>query len=423
MAALDKVQAIIEFHADGTIAGANALFLQTMGYRLEEIIGQHHRIFVDADHAASEAYAQFWASLQSGRADTGLYRRLRKDGSDVWLQSSYNPMMGMSGKVDRIVKFATDVSAARASSADRDSRLQAIDRAQGVIEFDVDGVILDANDNFLAAVGYRREEIVGRHHRLFVSEAEAAAPDYAAFWARLRAGHYESAVYRRLGKHGAVVWIQATYNPVLDASGQVFRVVKYATDITPQTVAAQTLQNEVGGLSGTVLGNARKAEEANGRALVARQAAEQGSAVVGDVVHSMDAIRQSMGSITEVVDLIDALAFQTNMLALNAAVESARAGDAGKGFAVVAQEVRNLATRSKEAARQIHGLISSAGERVNEGASSVDAAGSAMRDILASVADVVAMVGDIRESALLQSSGIQKVNDAVRELESVYGHG
>lgn len=422
LAALDNVQAIIEFRPDGTIIDANPLFLRTMGYRLDEVIGRHHRMFVEADYAASPHYAAFWETLKGGRGDTGLYRRLRKDGSEVWLQSSYNPIVGLSGKVDRIVKFATDVSAQQARSADKDSRLQAIDRAQGVIEFDINGTILDANANFLDAVGYTREEVVGKHHRMFVSETEAASADYAAFWSRLREGHYASALYRRFGKHGAVVWIQATYNPVLDASGRVFRVIKYATNVTPQTLAAQTLQTEVGGLSGTVLGNARKAEDANGRALAARQSAEQGGAVVDDVVRSMASIRQSMGSITEIVDMIDALAFQTNMLALNAAVESARAGEAGRGFAVVAQEVRNLASRSKDAAREIHALISTAGERVDEGTSSVDAAGAAMREILVSVGEVVAMVGDIRESSLLQSNGIQKVNNAVRELESVYGH-
>lgn len=421
--ALDKVQAIIEFRPDGTITHANALFLTTMGYRLEDIVGRHHRIFVEPDHAASEAYARFWDDLAIGRTDTGLYCRLHKDGSEVWLQSSYNPIVGLSGKVERIVKFATDVSAQRSRSADMDSRLQAIDRAQGVIEFDVNGTILDVNDNFLAAVGYAREDVVGRHHRMFVGETEARSPEYAAFWARLRAGQHDAAVYRRLGRGGRVVWIQATYNPVFDAYGNARRVIKYATDITPQTLAAQTLQSEVVGLSTTVTGNARKAEDANGRALAARQSAELGSSVVDNVIRSMDSIRQSMGSITEVVDLIDALAFQTNMLALNAAVESARAGEAGRGFAVVAQEVRELAVRSKEAARQIHGLIGTAGERVNEGADSVTAAGSAMREILSSVAEVVAMVGEIRESSLLQSSGVQKVNEAVRELESVYGHG
>lgn len=422
LVALNRVQAVIEFRGDGTILDANPLFLETLGYRLDEVVGRHHRMFVDADYAESDGYARFWEELNQGLADTGLYRRLRKDGSEVWLQSSYNPIRDAAGHIKRIVKFATDVSVQQARAADMDSRLRAIDRAQAVIEFGLDGTILDANRNFLRAVGYQLEDVVGRHHRMFVAASEAGSPEYASFWNRLRSGAYESAVYRRFGAGDRVVWIQASYNPVLDAGGRVSRIIKYATDITRQTLAAQILQTEVRGLSDTVIGNADIADIANRRAIDARRAATRGGAVVGDVVRSMNTIHEGMDEISEIVDLIDAIAFQTHLLALNATVEAARAGPAGRGFAVVAEEVRHLASRSKNAARQVHQHIGKAGERVGEGATAVQSAGSAMQDIRDAVGDMVERVDEIRQSAALQASNIQRVREAISHLESVYGH-
>jgi methyl-accepting chemotaxis protein len=421
LAAIDKTQAVIEFRPDGTIRHANELFLATMGYTLPEIVGKHHRIFVDSEYAASAEYAEFWQKLNEGRHEKGLYRRRHKQGQDVWLQSSYNPTFDRHGRITSVVKFATDVTVDRVMAADMDGRLQAIDRAQGVIEFALDGTILHANDNFLRTMGYDLADVVGQHHRLFVDATESRSPAYREFWERLRHGVHDAAVYRRLGKNGRVVWIQATYNPILDASGRPLKVIKYATDITPQTLAAHTLQAEVVGLSTTVLNNAQKAVQANDMASGARQVAEHGNTVVRDVMRTMQTIEESMKSVNDMAELIDSICFQTNLLSLNAAIEAAHAGTLGKGFAVVADEVRNLAKRSKEAASHIHALIGAAGERVNEGSDLVDCAGDAMTEILASVSQVSAIVGDIRESSLLQSAGIQRVNTAVVALEGVYG--
>lgn len=423
LAAIDAVQAVIEFKPDGTIVNANPRFLDTMGYALGEIAGRHHRMFVEPGHAESREYADFWARLAQGRTDAGLYKRLDKHGREVWLQSSYNPIRNRLGQVTRIVKYATDVTAEQRQAADMQSRLKAIDRAQGVIEFDLDGTILDVNDNFLRAVGYDRDEVQGQHHRMFVSAEEARSEQYARFWQKLRTGTHDAGLYRRLGRGGRPVWIQATYNPVLDASGRPVRVIKYATDVTAQTLAAQTLQSVVGGLSDTVKDNALKAQEARGVTDSAHTAAREGGEVVGDVVRTMGAIEDSMHAITEATDLIDSLAFQSNLLSLNATIEAAHAGQMGRGFAVVAAEVRDLAQRSKEGARQIHALLETASRCVVEGRAFADAAGESMRGIIHSVTDATRIVGAIHESAELQSTGIRQVNAAAGELERVFGHG
>lgn len=421
LAALDKVQAIIEFAPDGTVLHANGLFLQTMGYRLGEITGKHHRQFVDPAEAGSTAYAEFWERLREGKTDSGLYRRLHKHGGDVWLQSSYNPIFDAFGRVTGVVKYATDVTERRRAEADMDGRLRAIDRAQATIEFALDGTILDANANFLAAMGYTIDEIVGRHHRMFVDPTEAASDAYAAFWNGLREGRHASALYRRFGRGGRIVWIQATYNPILDAHGKPVRVVKYATDITAQTMAAQTLQREVVSLSHAVLDNAEKAGRAEALADGARAAAQRGGGVVADVVRTMGAIQDSTRSVEDILEMIDTIAFQTNLLSLNAAIEAAHAGESGKGFAVVADEVRQLAQRSGHASKQIHALIGNARDRVDEGAELVGSAGLVMQEILGAVDHVTEVASAIGESAQVQSTGIERVNAAVTQLESVYG--
>jgi methyl-accepting chemotaxis protein len=420
--AIDKVQAVIEFAPDGTIRHANPLFLELMGYRLKELVGTHHRRFVRTEDVASPDYAAFWASLRTGQPDTGLYRRLRKDGREVWLQSSYNPLFDRHGQVTGVVKYATDVTAQRAEAADMDGRLQAIDRAQATIEFDLDGVILDANENFLTAMGYTLDEVVGRHHRIFVEAGEAGTAAYASFWARLREGHHHAALYRRIGGDGRVVWIQATYNPIFDSRGVPMKIVKYATDITAQTVAAQTLQREVVALSGAVIDNAGKATRAEELAGGARHAAERGGLVMSDVIRTMGSIQDSTRSIEDILELIDTLAFQTNLLALNAAIEAAHAGESGRGFAVVADQVRQLALRSADASKQIHHLIQDARTQVDEGAALVGTAGQTMGDIVDAIGDVTQVATAISESASVQASGIQRVNSAVTQLESVYGH-
>lgn len=232
MEALSRSQAIIEFKPDGTVLAANENFCRVMGYEPNEIVGRHHRMFVDPGDAASADYTAFWAKLARGEFDEGQYRRIGKNGREVWIRASYNAVRNSRGQVVRIVKVAADITVAKLQSAEFASKMDAVSRAQAIIEFTPDGEILYANENFLKTVGYRLEEIQGRHHRMFVEEAYAKSAEYQAFWRDLKAGEFTAAEFRRVGKGGREVWIQASYNPVFDLNGRVLKVVKFATDVS-----------------------------------------------------------------------------------------------------------------------------------------------------------------------------------------------
>ena len=245
VAALHRVQAVIEFALDGTILQANDNFLQAMGYRLEEIQGKHHALFVDPEHARSAEYRDFWARLGRGEYDAGQYRRFGKGQREIWIQASYNPVLDRQGRPYKVVKFATDITAQKLQAADSAGQLAAIGKSQAVIEFSMDGRILSANDNFLATTGYSLEEVRGQHHSLFVEPEHRGSAEYRQFWEKLGRGEYDAGQYRRLGKGGREVWIQASYNPILDLNGKPFKVVKYATDITAQVHENQAMQRAV----------------------------------------------------------------------------------------------------------------------------------------------------------------------------------
>ncbi len=234
LAALDRSQAIIEFDLDGTVLAANANFLAAMGYAREEVVGRHHSMFMDTAAAGSEAYHALWRNLRRGEFVSGEFKRLGKGGREVWIQATYNPVLGGDNRPVRIVKIAADITQNKIEAANFKSQIEAIGRSQAVIEFDVEGKILSANENFLAAFQYGLNEIVGQHHRMFVEPEEHQAPHYRAFWDRLRQGETQLGRFKRLGKGGRVVWIQACYSPILDAAGKPFKVVKFATDITAQ---------------------------------------------------------------------------------------------------------------------------------------------------------------------------------------------
>lgn len=232
MAAIDRVFGVIEFSLDGHILSVNRNFEQVTGYRAEEIIGKYHRIFMSPAKAAIEEYQAFWQRLGQGQFDAGVYQSIGKDGTDIWLNASYNPIFDDTGKPYKIVKYATDVSAQTLKDADDHGQLQAIHKIMAVIEFDLLGNILSANENFRQTVGYDSQEIIGQHHRMFVLEAERASPAYQQFWQDLALGKPQSGVFERVGKQGNAIWLRASYNPIFDPAGKVYKIVKYATDIT-----------------------------------------------------------------------------------------------------------------------------------------------------------------------------------------------
>lgn len=300
------------------------------------------------------------------------------------------------------------------------ARLEAIDRAQAIIEFELDGTILAANQNFLDAMGYAADQVIGAHHRMFVERAEASSAAYADFWKRLQAGELQGGLFRRVGAGGKEVWIQATYNPVLDRDGTPLKVIKYATDITAQTLAARVLQAEVGALADAVSGNCREAQQGERLAIEARSKAADGRNAAMDAMRTMEGIRQDTQSMGGILETIDAIAFQTNLLALNAAIEAARAGEAGRGFAVVAAEVRQLAARSAAASREIRTLIQEAQSTVDEGVAKVNHAASVMGVLDESVGELGEVARQVSVTARAQASGIDRVHAAAAELDRVY---
>ncbi|MFS8055922.1 PAS domain-containing methyl-accepting chemotaxis protein [Rhizobium sp. BR 317] len=496
LAALSKSQAMIEFDLTGKILTANENFCRALGYDLREIVGKHHSMFVDPAYASSEEYKAFWTKLSAGNFDQRQYRRIAKGGREVWIEASYNPVF-RRGKPVKVVKIATDITAQKLKSAEDAGKINALSRAQAIIEFTPTGEVLTANDNFLSALGYSLVEIQGKHHSMFCDPAYAASAAYKEFWRKLANGELFADEFTRIGKGGRKVFIQASYNPIFDLNGKVFKVVKFATDVTgrvenveqlaqcltnladgdlsqrmekPFIPSLERLRTDFNGASGklkdamgiiaqnakaisagsneirtaadnlakrteqqaasveetaaaleeittTVKDSSRRAEEAGRLVTRTRDHAEHSGQVVRDAVTAMGQIESSSREISNIIGVIDEIAFQTNLLALNAGVEAARAGEAGKGFAVVAQEVRELAQRSATAAKEIKSLITASGTHVGNGVTLVTKAGAALEEIASQVGEINANVSAIVDAAREQSTALGEINQAVNTVD------
>ena len=425
VAAIDRSQAIAEFSLDGTVLTANRNFLLALGYQADEIVGKHHRLFCADDYARSAEYRLFWDKLGRGEFDAGVYKRRNSRGEEIWIQATYNPIFDADGKPCKVVKFAVDITESQIRNSDYAGKVAAIDRGQAVIEFDLTGKILDANRNFLATLGYRLEEIRGQHHRLFCEAEHVASSEYREFWARLAQGEVFGGRFMRLSKFGQRIWIQATYNPIFDAEGQVHKVVKFATDITRQVEMEQHVRQKIEqmnlslhALTRSINQIAETTDDANRMARRTLEEAERGSLTLTRSLDAMAAIGTTAGGIQDIVQVISDIANQTNMLAFNAAIEAARAGEHGLGFSVVADEVRKLAEKSSQATKEINKLILESVKSIAQGSEISRSVGEAFGMIAEGVGKTQQSIEAINSSTAAQLDDAARVNQLIQELDA-----
>jgi methyl-accepting chemotaxis protein len=424
--AIERVQAVIEFDLHGKVLHANENFLAVLGYELDEVRGQHHRMFCDHEFAHSPEYLAFWERLGRGEFNAGEYRRVTKAGKDVWILASYNPIFDAEGKPVKVVKFATDITMQKRMSAEIKGKLDAIGRSQAVIEFDLRGNALSVNDNFLRTMGYIEDEVVGQHHSMFCDEALVKSSAYRHFWASLAQGEFQSGRFKRRGKHGADIWILATYNPILDINGKPYKVVKFAMDVTDQVYREELVSDKIKAISGVLAGLAQSiagiAQGSQKSASLAGQTqleATTGSRMLTRSKEAILVIQQSSADVHEIIDTISDIAGQTHLLAFNAAIEAARAGEHGYGFSVVANEVRKLAEKSALAAREIAKLINDTITRVGEGVRLSGDVEAAFERIVGSVASTSESIDRIHASTSAQASATQDATVLLNELEQI----
>lgn len=430
LAAIGRSQAMIEFALDGTVLAANENFLTLMGYGLEEIRNRHHRIFLDAADAAQPGYDAFWDGLRRGEFRSAQFRRKAKDGREVWIQATYAPILDPAGRPWKIVKYASDITGQYDRDADFRSQIEAIGRSQAVIQFKTDGTILNANANFLKAMKYGLDEVVGRNHSMFVIPEYRDTQEYREFWDILRSGRFHSSLYRRRAKDGSDVWINASYNPVLSDDGQVQKVVKFATDVTAMIKARleairfskETVQ-QVTAVAEAVEQMCGSASRISADIVKSRDVVDDIDRRTGEADAATARLNDAAAAMDGVAKFIDSIASQIKLLALNATIEAARAGEAGRGFAVVATEVKSLAEQTSSATERIAVEIQSMQEVVRQVvgslggiAQSVESVKETVHGVTRSAEEQKALTGGVVSSMRQARSNVEAINHNLEDM-------
>lgn len=451
LGAIDSSFAYIEYDINGNIISANKMFQDILEYTNDELKGKHHRVLCDTEQSNSSEYNQFWSQLKTGKNQIGIFKRLTRSGKDVYFQSVYTPVTDEVGRVLKILSISIDVTAEKLRSAEFEAKINAISKAQAVIEFNMDGTVISANDNFLKTLGYSLDEIKGKHHRMFCDDSYVGTSNYQAFWEKLRGGQFESGRYKRIARGNKPVWIQANYNPIFNLSGKPYKVVKFATDISAQvaleeevtqialnfaakskeissqatTVASgaqslgattEEMNASVEELSASIDSIAQNGKSADIIAKSTQEEADLGSKAIAKSIEAMEMINKSSEEINEIVKVISEIAGQTNLLAFNAAIEAARAGEHGLGFSVVADEVRKLAERSSQATKDITKLINESVKRVAQGGEISKEAASAFKKIVDGVGKTTLAISEISVAAQEQQTASKDVAGAIQQV-------
>lgn len=384
----------IEFHPDGTIRDVSDRFLQFAGYRRDEVLGKHHAVMCAPGFANSDEYRNFWEDLRRGNSHRGTFERVRKSGQPLWLEATYFPI-SENGRVTGVMKIASDVTDEVNEKKATDAILCALDRSQAVIEFTPDGTILHANQNFQNAMQYRVEEVEGQHHRMFCEPS--FYEQNPNFWRELAQGQVKSGQFTRIKKSGERIWLEATYNPIFDASGVVVKIVKFATDITERIKRSEKVSAAAEVAYSTSIETAKIAEQGSNLLHSSVQISNEIAERVSQTSEQILQLNEQSQNIEAIVSTIRAIAEQTNLLALNAAIEAARAGEQGRGFAVVADEVRQLASRTSQSTSEIAAVVSD------------------NRSLTTNVTDGMQQVGECAERGKMQINEVSAVMDEIHQ--------